>query len=109
MGLKRKVDLQWKEQAKVSLKNIYYFIKKDSPQSAKKVKKEILALAKTLIKFPEKYSKELYYVSNDGSIRYVPIYSYKIIYQITSTEIIILDIFHTSRNPEEISKYKHGH
>lgn len=107
--VKKKVNVIWDNEAVKSLKEIISFIKKDSPQSAKKVKKEILALAKTLIKFPEKYSKELYYVSNDGSIRYVPIYSYKIIYQITSTEIIILDIFHTSRNPEEISKYKHGH
>jgi len=107
--VKKKVNVIWDNEAVKSLKEIISFIKKDSPQSAKKVKKEILALAKTLIKFPEKYSKELYYISNDGSIRYVPIYSYKIIYQITSTEIIILDIFHTSRNPEEISKYKHGH
>ncbi len=104
MGLKKKLKLVWKEEAKLSLKDIYLFIKKDSPKAAKKVKKEIIALAKTLTEFPEKYSKEFYYISNDGNLRFVPIYSYKLIYKITPSEIIIAEVFHTSRNPKEIIK-----
>lgn len=32
------------------------------------------------------------------------VWSYKIVYEVTDRQIIILDIFHSSRNPDELKK-----
>jgi toxin ParE1/3/4 len=99
----KKLKIYWKDRARFSLREIYFFVRKDSPAAAEKVKKDILSLAESLSLFPGKYAEELYLKNKDSSVRFAVIYNYKIIYQITKQEIIILDIFHTSRNPEDIN------
>ena len=100
--VKRVLKIVWDEEAVKSLKEIFYFIYKDSPIADKKVKNKIVAIAKSLQKFPEKYSNEFYI--EDKKYRSITVWSYKIIYRVTEKEIRIVMIFHTSRNPTEIQK-----
>lgn len=89
--------------AKQRLADIYEYIKKDSPQSAKKVRKNILELIGTFNDFPEKYPRDLFINPAKGNYRFALIYSYKIVYKITNENIIVVDIFHTSQNPGKIN------
>lgn len=100
--VKAKLKIVWDEKAIESLKDIVSYIEQDSFTAAQKVKKKIIATAKSLQKFPQKFSVELYI--NDIKYRSVALWSYKIIYRVTETEIRIITIFHTSRNPTEMMK-----
>ncbi len=96
----------WHETAVNRLKEIYDYIALDSKTNAKKVVTKIKDLVASVAFFPEK-SVRLSEINPElGNFRSLPIYSYRIIYQITEKEIVVLDIFHTSQNPEKISKLK---
>ncbi len=93
----------WDDEAKKSLRSIYEYIKiKESISIALRVRNELIREVKSLPKFPEKFAQEPYFTRDSGNIRFKVIWSYKIIYEITDRHILILDIFHTSRNPSEI-------
>ena len=94
----------WSYKSKESLNNIYEYIKNDSLQNAKKVKRRIVEIVSDLLIFPEKYSREPFLDKTIGNFRFAVIWSYKIIYEITDNEIIILDIFHTAQNPMKITQ-----
>ena len=94
----------WSFKAKESLDNIYKYIKNDSLQNAKKVKRKIVEVVDDLLVFPEKYPCETFLDKAKGNFRFVVIWSYKIIYEITVDKIIILDIFHTAQSPTKITK-----
>ncbi|MBD3406591.1 MAG: type II toxin-antitoxin system RelE/ParE family toxin [Candidatus Lokiarchaeota archaeon] len=79
---------------------------KDSVNAARYVKKELIKLAGSLNDFPNKYSKEEYLADEPENFRSVSKWSYKIIYEVTSDCLIILDIFHTSQHPNKIKKMK---
>ena len=100
--VKKKLPVIWDDFAKQSLKEIYLYIKKDSPQSAIKVRNTISTLASSLSVFPERHQVE--FLIDNKSYRSVPLWSYKIIYRVTEKEVRIVDIFHTSRNPEDLKK-----
>lgn len=105
--VKRKLKVVWANEAKEALKQIYYYIKNhQSIDVAKKVRDEIVSQTKTLVDFPEKFEKEHYLLNAEGDFRYKVVWSYKIIYEITSEAIYVLDIFHTSRDPSNIKKTK---
>ncbi len=105
--VKKKLDIIWDDEAKKSLRSIYSYIKKrESIDVAKKVRNEIVARSKSLSDFPEKFEEEPNLKDEPGNYRYKVIWSYKIIYEITSKAILILDIFHTSRDPSNIKKRK---
>lgn len=94
----------WLPEALNGLKDIFEFIKKDSQQAAIKVSQKILSKAKSLKKEPQIHAIENYLESEKGDFRFVVVYSYKVIFEIEDNSVVILDIFHTSRNPVEISK-----
>ena len=96
----KRIKIVWDIQAKNSLKHIHDFIKKDSVQNAKKVKKKLLEIAGNLDVFPKKFALEKYL--DDNSIRSVIKWSYKIIYKITPGEIHIIDIFDVRQNPGKL-------
>jgi hypothetical protein len=54
-------------------------IKKDSLQSAEKVKKEIVQIAKDLVKNPQFYPPDKYRHNNDGSFRAYELHHYRIV------------------------------
>ena len=91
----------------VEPKSIYNYTKKrESVDRARKVINEIAASAKNLNAFPEKFVEDPYLKDQPGNHRFKVTWSYKIIYEITPESIMILDVFHTSRDPGNISTHK---
>jgi len=64
------------------------------------VRDTIKKLAKSLGFMPHKFSKDPFLQDEPGEHRYKVIWSYKVVYEITGKEVIILDVFHTSRDPQ---------
>jgi plasmid stabilization system protein ParE len=105
--VKKKLKIIWDNEAKKSLRSIFnYITKRQSIEVAQKVRNEIASQAKTLNDFPEKFEEEHHLKDESGNHRYKVIWSYKIIYEITKKAIYILDVYHTSREPSNISKKK---
>lgn len=82
-----------------SLKYYHDFIKKDSPFAAAKVKKEIINASKSLAIDPEKHQLDEFFPNNPGNVRRFFRWSYRIVYQVNSDSIDILNVIHTSQNP----------
>lgn len=98
--VKRNYKVIWDDQAKASLLRIFNYIKnKESVEQAINVRNEIRDLAKSLGFMPHKYVEDPFLKDESGDIRFKAIWSYKIVYEITSGTVIILDVFHTSRDP----------
>ena len=93
------VEVVWRKLALKQLNKAYNYIKKESLQSAKKVREEIFDKAGNLKHNPEIYPLDKYRKNNDGTIRAFEVYSYRIAYQITKYEIRILRVRHTKREP----------
>lgn len=91
----------WSDKGKTSLKTHFELIKKDSEQAAKRVKSEIINASKTLSAHPEKYQLDEYYPNNPGNIRRFFRWSYRIVYQINDKTIDILNVLHTSQEPNQ--------
>jgi plasmid stabilization system protein ParE len=104
---KKKLPIRWDRQAKDNLDAIYDYIAKDSVLAAKKVKKELVKLARSLNDFPEKFSIEDCLADVPGNYRSVSKWSYKIIYEVTDECIIIADVFQTSQHPAKIRQSMH--
>lgn len=105
MVVRKKLPIHWDKLAKESLDDIYEYIIQDSPQNARKVKKELIKLVGSLNDFPEKYSREEFLEEEESeNYRSVSKWSYKIIYEVTDDAIIIVDIFHTHQHPSQIRK-----
>ena len=105
--VKQKYPVIWEDEAKDSLKRIYHYIKnRESIEQAKKVRNAIVELAGSLGFLPRKFAKDPFLETEAGEFRFKVIWSYKIVYEVTEKEVIILDIFHTSRNPQTIKTNK---
>lgn len=105
--VERKYPVIWEDEAKDSLRRIYHYIKnRESIKQAKKVRNAITELAGSLGFLPRKFAKDPFLETETGEFRFKVIWSYKIVYEVTEKEVIILDIFHTSRNPQEIKTIK---
>ncbi len=106
MVKKKKLQIRWDKRAKENLDLIYGFIAEDSVPAARHVKGELIKLARSLNDFPEKYSKETYLSDEPENYRSVSKWSYKIIYEVTSEYLIVVDIFHTNQHPLKIRRIK---
>lgn len=91
----------WQKLALKQLNKGYNYIKKESPQTAKKVREDIFDKVEHLKYNPKIYPLDKYRKNNDGTIRAFEVYSYRIAYQITKYEIRILRVRHTKREPLE--------
>ena len=90
----------WTEKSKESLLDIYSYIFEKSPQNALMVFDELTILGNSLNDEKLEYSKDL--IVNDVAVRFVSIWSYKIIYERTSNEVIIIDVFGSSQSPNRL-------
>lgn len=85
----------WESRAEQELQDIYDYIFLGSPQNAENVINELVAISESISNMPYKHPKEPYF--NDENIRFVPKWSYKIIYLIGDIDITILSVFNTSQ------------
>ena len=97
MVKKRKVI--WPDFSKQQLRKAYDHIKKDSLQNADKVRKAIVKSTTDLVDHPNKHPVDKFRSDNDGTFRAYELYHYRIAYQVTETEIIIVRVRHTSMEP----------
>jgi len=66
------------------------------------IKNTLVSLVGTLNDFPEKFPSDPFIHQSKGSFKFISKWNYKIVYEITKNEIIIIDIFHTAHSPEKL-------
>lgn len=88
--------VKWSLPAKTDLKQIHDYIAMDSRYYAKKVAQTIVEKAEDLLSFPElgRIVPEI----GDAKVREIFVYSYRLIYEITSGGIEILGVIHGKRD-----------
>jgi plasmid stabilization system protein ParE len=89
----------WTPQAIAELRKAYDYIRKDSPQNARKVVDELTRIADQLPAQPEMFPADKFKKNNVGKWRAFEKFHYRISYLITSKEIRIVRMRHTSRTP----------
>ncbi|MCP5197952.1 MAG: type II toxin-antitoxin system RelE/ParE family toxin [Gammaproteobacteria bacterium] len=96
--------VKWTRHAHTQLRDIHDYIAKDSPLYAKRVSEELVQKSLTLDQWPRKGRKvpEL----NDEAVREIPLYSYRLLYEIKASHIEVLAVIHKRRDlqPEEIPR-----
>ena len=95
-----KIKVIWSHDAMNQLKVAYNYIKKSSPQNAKKVRSDISGITKSLSLNPTKFQADKYKDANDGSYRAFEKHKYRVAYRILEKEIRILRIRHTGMEPK---------
>ncbi len=86
----------WSDIAKADIQHIFDFIAHDPKQYARKVVAEIVAKTDILEELP-KIGKVVPEINQDA-VRELHIYSYRILYEITSPNIVVLAVLHQRRN-----------
>ncbi len=93
----------WSIPAKQDLKKIYDYIARDSKYYAEKVSQDILERSEKLNEFPEigRIVPEI----GEVNIREVIVYSYRLIYEISSDKIEVLALIHCKQDfsPETLT------
>lgn len=89
----------WPPHAQKQLAKAYGYIADTSLQNVQKVPEAILASTRELAANPEKYPPDKYRKDSDKSFRAYELHRFRIAYQITEKEIIIVRIRHTKMNP----------
>ena len=93
------VEVIWRKGALSHLEKNYRYIKKESLQSAEKVRDTIFDIAESLKHNPELYPLDKYRRNNKGDIRAFEKFSLRVAYQVTEKQIRIIRLRHTSRDP----------
>jgi len=91
--------LAWDKQAVVYFRKYINYIRKDSPQNAEKVKREVLRKITELSKRPEIHNPDKYKSNNAGDYRAFEIYRLRIGYLVKEDLIIIARIRSTDQEP----------
>ncbi len=94
-----KLKVIWSKNGSLQLKESLKDLKEKSPKAASKVKNEIFKTTRELSNNPEIYSPDRFKKDNDGSYRSFEKYSYRVTYQVEKTQVVILRVRHTSREP----------
>ncbi len=85
----------WPASVQKQLYEAYNYILISSRQNAEKVKSELVASTKSLLKNPGLYPPDKYRKNNDGSFRAYELHSFRISYRVAENEIVIVRIRHT--------------
>ncbi|WP_373494833.1 type II toxin-antitoxin system RelE/ParE family toxin, partial [Aquiflexum sp.] len=93
-------NVEWSNRAVASLDFYCARIARDSPTSASKVRREIVNSVGNLSKNPTLYQIDEYYPDNKGDIRRFFRWSFRIVYQVRETKVVVLNIFHTGMDPD---------
>jgi toxin ParE1/3/4 len=97
--------VKWSAHAKAQLRHIHDYIAQDSPLYARRVSEELVQKTIRLDELPRKGHKapEL----NEDAVRELGLYSYRILYEIKSDNLIeVLAVIHKRRHlePDDIPK-----
>lgn len=98
-GSQIKRSILWDGEARLYFKQAIQFIRQESPQGAITVKRTILERVANLKYDAEIYEADRFKLDNDGSYRAFTVFSYRITYKVSLTQILILRVRHTSQNP----------
>jgi plasmid stabilization system protein ParE len=89
------------KKAQESIKKIFNFVRRESSlNTAQKVKAEIMHRCKNLKDFSG-YSKERYLDELKNEYRSVTVWDYNIIYRVTTNNVRVLNVIHTSMHPDK--------
>jgi plasmid stabilization system protein ParE len=93
--------ISWDTQALQQFNAAIKYIARDSLQGAEKVRKDILKKVDRLQTHPTLYNPDKYKKNNDGNFRAFELHHYRVSYYVSSIEIRILRVRHTSMEPKE--------
>jgi plasmid stabilization system protein ParE len=96
-----KIKIVWNTGARNSFRKYLSHIKKDSLQSAGKVKDDVLMVIGGLVDHPEKHPPDRFKKDNNGNFRAFEKHSCRVAYYIAETEIRILRVRHVKQEPKE--------
>jgi plasmid stabilization system protein ParE len=91
--------ISWDKQAINYFRDAIKYIRKDSPQNADKIKKEILERISELSERPEIHNPDKYKLHNSGNYRAFEIHRFRVGYLVKKDEIIIARIRNTNQEP----------
>ena len=96
--------VKWTDHAKAQLRHIHDYIAQDSPIYAQRVIGEMVNKTIGLDQLPRigRMVPEL----NEETVREIPLYSYRILYEIKPTHVEVLAVIHKRRDlqPDEIPR-----
>lgn len=94
----------WSEPAKADLRQIFEYDARDSRHYAQEIVRELMARVKILHSLPRigRVVPEI----NEETVRELPVHAYRILYEITDTDVVILTFVHKRHDlrPERIEK-----
>ena len=97
------VKVIWTRRALLQLEHNIKYIKEEQGHSyAETVLKKILNNTALLSKTPRIGPIEPFLKHKQSEYRFLIIWSFKIIYRVTKSSVVISRIFHTSRNPDKL-------
>ena len=88
-------QLEWSEEALEDIESIATYIEKDSPIYAKSVVSKFFEKAEILQEFSEVGRKVPEF--NDEAIREIFVYSYRLIYKVEETRVLLVAVVHGKR------------
>ena len=97
--VEKKFEIVWNQYARKNIKLIFNYIYQDSPQNAHLVLHKIVNQIEKLESNPERFGLDKFKINNDGSYRYVEVYSYRIAFRIYKNHIRILRIRSSHQEP----------
>lgn len=99
--VKPKYEIIWDKEAREYFKITIKYIKKESPQGAKKVRLEIFKAVRSLAINPFIFEPDRFRKHNDGSYRAFTVFHFRITYRTSDNAVQVLRIRHTSKEPLE--------
>lgn len=96
-------NIFWDIKADRALDDIHkYYLENYSKKTADKLRREVFDKIEVLIENPEVYPLEPLLKEIPGNLRYILVRHFKVIYEFTGQEVIILYIFNTNKNPDKL-------
>ena len=96
--------VKWTDHALAQLRHIHDYIAQDSPLYARRVSEALVSKTIGLDELPRlgRMVQEL----NEDTVREIPLYSYRILYEIKPSHIEVLAVIHKRRDlqPDEIPR-----
>ncbi len=87
--------VEWSPDALADIESIADFIERDSPAYAKAVTTRILKAARQAKRFP--FAGRAVPESEDGTLREIFVYDYRLIYRVSGRTIVITAVIHGKR------------